>query len=212
VEVDGRPGIVLERIDGVSMWSQMKLSPGQLLPLVEELVDLQVEIQAAGPIEGLPDLVARLHAKIDEAGELPLRELSEAHTLLADMPSGSALCHGDIHPANTLMSSRGWVIVDWFDAAIGHAAADLARSSLLMRPPASMASSNKHLDGATIDVLERLHGAYLSVLRRRRLLEELPFAAWEAVLAVARMSEPVEKADLVGVWRRWQEAQSPAVG
>ena len=206
VEIDGRPGVVLERVDGVSMWSEMKATPRLLPRLIEELVDLQVMVHAAGPLEGLPDLVRRLHGKIDEAEQLPAQERDEAHELLADMPSGAALCHGDMHPANILMSARGWIIVDWFDAAVGYATADLARSSLLMRPPATPESSNKHLDGATIEVLDRLHDAYLSVLRDRGLIEPNAFARWEAVLAVARMSEPVQKADLVSIWRAWREA------
>ena len=137
VEVEGRPGVVLERVDGASMWNQMKATPGRLPGLIEELVDLQVRIHAAGPIDGLPDLVTRLHGKIDEAEQLPETERGEAHDLLATLPAGTALCHGDMHPANILMSARGWIVVDWFDAAVGYALADLARSSLLMRPPAS---------------------------------------------------------------------------
>ena len=71
VEIEGRPGVVLECIDGVSMWSQMKVAPEQLPGLIEDLVDLQVRVHAAGPIAGIPDLVTRLHAKIDEAEQLP---------------------------------------------------------------------------------------------------------------------------------------------
>jgi hypothetical protein len=98
VEVDGRPGVVLEHIDGVSMWSQMKASPALLPRLIEELVDLQVMIHTAGPLTGLPDLTTRLHGKIDEAEHLPAHERDEAHGLLADMPTGESLCHGDMHP------------------------------------------------------------------------------------------------------------------
>jgi len=78
------------------------------------------------------------------------------------------------------------------------------RSSLLMRPPGSEASKGAHLDGATIDFLERMHCAYLSALTRRDLIEPGSFATWEAVLAVARMSEPVPTDDLVRLWERWQ--------
>ena len=113
-----------------------------------------------------------------------------------------------MHPANLLMSPHGWVIVDWFDAAVGNSVADLVRSSLLMRRPTTAQSSNEHLDGATPDFLDRLHGAYLSVLKRRGLLEKMPFATWEAVLAVARMSEPVQTTDLVGIWNHWRAPRS----
>jgi aminoglycoside phosphotransferase (APT) family kinase protein len=205
VEVNGRPGVVLEHIEGASMWSRMKEQPSVLPELIAELVDIQATIQAAGPIEGLPDLVTRLHGKIDEASQVSDMERREAHELLMGMPRGGALCHGDMHPANILLSARGWIVVDWFDAAIGHGGADLARSSLLMRPPATPQSADRHLDGATIEVLDRLHAAYLAALRARGLIQDGSFARWEAVLAVARMSEPVQKADLLSIWRRWRE-------
>lgn len=210
VEVDGRPGVVLEHIEGASMWSRMKAQPSVLPALIEELVDIQATIQAAGPIEGLPDLVTRLHGKIDEASQVSDRERREAHELLVGMPRGGALCHGDMHPANILLSARGWIVVDWFDAAIGNGGADLARSSLLMRPPATPQSADRHLDGATIEVLDRLHAAYLAALRARGLIQDASFTRWEAVLAVARMSEPVQKADLLSIWRRWREDQGGA--
>jgi aminoglycoside phosphotransferase (APT) family kinase protein len=210
VEVEGRPGVVLEHIAGASMWSRMKAEPRELPAFVAQLVDIQVAVQSAGPIAGLPDLGARLHGKIDEADQVAAEERQEAHALLSGMPREEALCHGDMHPANILMASRGWVVVDWFDAAVGCAEADLARSSLLMRPPATPESSNRHLDGATIEMLDRLHSAYLARLRSRGLISQSSFDRWEAILAVARMSEPVQKADLVSIWRGWRAANRGA--
>jgi len=52
VEVDGRPGIVLEHVDGETMWQHMKAAPTRLPKLIEALVDLQADLLAAAPIEG----------------------------------------------------------------------------------------------------------------------------------------------------------------
>lgn len=205
VEVDGRPGVVLEHVTGPSMWTRMKERPHEVSRLVDELVDLQEQVLAAGPIEGLPELGARLHGKIDEAAQLSEGERSAAHQLLAELPVGTALCHGDMHPANVLGSSRGWIVIDWFDAAIGYPVADYARSSLLMPPASAIESADRHLDGATVELLGRLHDAYLASLARRGHSDPGLFAAWEAVLAVARMSEPVQTSHLHGVWQRWRD-------
>ncbi len=208
VEVDGRPGIVFERIEGASMWERMKASPSDLPSLAGNLVDLQVELHAAISVDGLPDLTARLRSKMGDAEQLSPAERREALDLLghllADLPSASALCHGDVHPANILMSPRGMIIVDWFDAANGQPVADYARSSLLMRPSASAMSGKSHLDGASNGFVKRLHAAYLAALVKRGLMQEPPFAAWEAVLAVARLAEPVPSADLIATWRSWR--------
>lgn len=205
VEVDGRPGIVFEHVPGPSMWSRMKGLPREVPRLVEEFIDLQERILAAGPIDGLPDIEARLHSKIDQAAQLPEGERAAAHRLLDGLPAGAALCHGDMHPANVLGSTRGWIVVDWFDAANGNPVADHARSSLLMPPASGIESANRHLGGATVDLLGHLHDTYLAALARRGHIDPDAFGAWEAVLAVARMSEPVQTTDLHDVWRRWRD-------
>jgi aminoglycoside phosphotransferase (APT) family kinase protein len=204
VVVDGRQGIVFEHIEGISMWDRMKAFPNELPALVEALVDLQACLHAAAPVEGLPDLVTRLKEKIAAAKELQAAERRHAVDLLASLPVASALCHGDLHPANILMSPKGMVLIDWFDAAAGHPLADLARSSLLMRPPVSVMSAHRYLAGATHLSLARLHDAYLTVVAKRGLVPQPAFPAWEAVLAVARMAEPVPTADLVGIWQAWR--------
>ncbi len=204
VEIEGRPGIVLERIAGDTMWERMKAEPDRLPALVDALVDLQSQVQGTS-VEGLPDLDRRLASKIDEAVQVSARDRRRVQSMLADLPAGAALCHGDFHPANIVMADRGVVILDWFDAATGHPDADLVRSSLLMRPPWSESAWPAHLGGTTRSFLESLHDRYLTTLLRRGHVDPGSFAGWEVVLAVARMSEPVPHDDLVGLWRRWQE-------
>jgi Phosphotransferase enzyme family len=210
VEVDGRPGIVLERVDGVTMWERMKATPGAVRGCIEDIVELQADLHGV-TVEGLPDLARRLGSKIDEAVQIPAHHRRAAQAILAGLPSGSALCHGDVHPANVILAERGLVILDWFDAATGPALADIARSSLLMRPPGSRSAWPVHLPGATPRFLEHVHCEYLGALARRGLIEVEAFPSWEVVVAVARMSEPVPSADLVAIWQRWQ-AGGPSGG
>jgi tRNA A-37 threonylcarbamoyl transferase component Bud32 len=204
VEVEGRTGIVLERIDGELMWERMKSRPRDALGLIDELVDLQVQVQLAA-VDGLPDLVRRLGSKVDEAVQLSAHDRQRAQRMLAELPAGNTLCHGDFHPANIMLTERGGVILDWYDAAIGHPTADFVRSSLLMRPPAK----NTWLSGATPQLLELVHCAYVAELARRQLIDAAAFAPWEVVLAVARMSEPVPTNGLDEIWKRWQ-SEGPA--
>jgi len=204
VEVDGRPGIVFERIDGRPMWDLMQATPSELTHMVESLVGLQASLHAAAPVGALPSLVVRVRFKIEAVTALPAEDLAESLMLLDQLPIGSALCHGDMHPANILMSSRGMVVVDWFDAATGHPTADLARSSLLMRPPMSSRAVSAFLGGATRAFLTRLHDTYLDTLIARGLHDAAPFATWEAILAVARLAEPVAPGDLSNVWAAYK--------
>ena len=154
--------------------------------------------------------MTRVREKIDAVTALPAEDRQEARDLLDRLPTATALCHGDMHPANILMSSRGMVVVDWFDAAIGHPTADYARSSLLMRPTASSRSVRAFLGGATPAFLARLYSAYLDTLTRRGLHDAARFATWEAVLAVARLAEPVASGDLRDIWAAYKAG--PAAG
>lgn len=208
IEIEGRQGVVFERIDGETMWDRMKVAPDEVPHLIEILLDIQADLHRTPRIEGLPLLLTRLRRKVEEARQLPESERAQALELLERAPRGTALCHGDMHPANIVMSPRGMVIVDWFDAAIGDAGADLARSSLLMRPAETEASRSSHLDGATDAFLDLVHCAYLAALVRRQLIDSAAFAEWEVILAVARMSEPVPTDDLVRIWQRWRAAGS----
>jgi aminoglycoside phosphotransferase (APT) family kinase protein len=207
-EVQGRTGIVLERVEGQSMWERMKSNPYEIADLVRVMVELQVRLHET-EVPGLPDLVRRLGSKIDEAVQISADERSRAQQMLVGLPAGTSLCHGDFHPANVVLTAAGPVILDWFDAASGHAVADHVRSSLLMRPP----EENSWLRGASRELLDTVHDAYISRLVDVGLIDAGAFAPWEAVLAVARLSEPVPSDDLVAIWRAWRsDGPAPSQG
>ncbi len=200
VDFDGRPGIVLERIEGTSMWERMKAEPRSVPALVVQLVELQLEIQRTNVSE-LSTMRDRLRQKVGGAVQITEEDRRKAHGLLAALPAGTALCHGDFHPANVILSDRGPIILDWFDAARGDITADFVRSSLLMRPPTDRSA---WLAGATPELLDRVHSYYITELVRRGDFDVRTFGSWEAVMAVARMAEPVPDEDLIAVWEAWK--------
>jgi len=205
VVVEGRPGIVFERVDGATMWEQMLSSRNDLQRLVRALVDLQCDLHSFTAPAGLPDLPTRLRVNVGRADLLTEEDRKAAVHLVDGLPTGTALCHGDMHPRNILMSSRGMVLIDWFDASAGNPVADIARSSLLMRPQRTGELDMHHLDGASTEVLRVLHGEYLSLILARRSIDERDLVSWEAAVAAARLAEPVPKGDLLLIWKAWRD-------
>ena len=205
IDFDGRPGIVLERIEGVSMWERMKQDPRSVPELIRLLLDLQTEVQRTR-VRGLRAMKDRLRKKIDGAAPLSADDRASAQRLLTMLPAGDSLCHGDFHPANVVLTERGPVILDWFDAASGDSTADFVRSSLLMRPPIDRSS---WLAGATPELLDHIHSHYITELVRRDSFHAPTFGPWEAVTAVARMAEPVPTEDPMVVWEGWK-ARGPS--
>lgn len=200
VELGGRPATVFEYIDGESMWERMRSSPAEIRPLTVELAAVHRKILCADLPEGLLSAARRARNKIDEAAALGAAGRLDAAREAEALPSGAALLHGDLHPANVLMSARGPVVIDWFDAAIGHPVADIVRSAFLIRP-AGAPHHREHLPGATAEMLVDLHRCYLEEMfdLLRHDLDSL--GRWERMVAASRLSEGAEpEAPVVELW------------
>jgi aminoglycoside phosphotransferase (APT) family kinase protein len=188
VEADGRRGIVFERVEGPSVLAEWKSKPWVLVRSARQLAELHVAIHAL-PGAGLPAYRERLEGSIRATQALPAHLKDAALSALARLPDGDALCHGDFHPDNVIMTARGLIIIDWMTAVRGNPLADVARTSLLLRlgalPPGTRGKW-------IIDAARRLyHAVYL-----RRYLQLHPasredIAAWQMPVAAARLVENV---------------------
>ena len=201
VTINDRRCVVFERVHGVPMWEHMVADPTAVDRLVDELVAVQRTIHSAGIPPGIPDLIARTARKIEACEPSNADERREAIRLLEAAPRGAALLHGDLHPGNILMTTSGLVVIDWFDAAIGHPIADVARSLLLMAPRFETIDLF-HLPGATPALVGRIHARFLDNWSETIEMLEDALALWEPILALARISEGAhaDPAPLLAVW------------
>lgn len=200
IEIDGRVAIVFGRIDGRSMWQCMIDRPTDIGALTSEMVAIQRDIHSAGVPDGLPSLVDRLGNKIDNADALTAEERGHARSLLAAMPVGAAVLHGDLHPGNIIIGPRGAVVIDWFDATVGHPTADIARSELLVT--ARGATDLRHLPGHHDELVSALHRAYLS-----NVGESEYAASWRRLRAVGRLAERADH-DPSGLLATWHSGSA----
>ena len=192
VEVAGRTGLVYEKVPGRPLTAALTARPWRTDRLARRLAELQAALHDQLAPETLPAQHARLQAKIEAAEPLSAALRREALRLLARLPQGDRLCHGDFHPGNVLLAERGPLIIDWVDATRGHPLGDLARSSLLI-------GQGQLPDGAPLRwLIERIRGrfhrVYLAHSRRLRPWDEDEFRAWLVVNAAARLEEGVPEA------------------
>lgn len=195
----GRPAIISERIFGPSMWQMMIDRPTDIAGLARELATVHRHIQSVGVPEGVPDLVFRLCSKVEEASQLCKAEQDEACAIARSLPRGAALLHGDLHPGNVLMGSSGPVLIDWFDAAVGHPIADIVRSSILLAPTADPT----HLPGASTEHLMVLRDTYLEEFESELGYATPDLRTWESVIAAARLAEGAQP-DVSGLLELWE--------
>jgi hypothetical protein len=95
VEVEGRAGLVYERVDGRPMWTELIAHPWRLSALARLLADLHAQIHGARCITAVPPQRERLRTRIAEAPSLSDRLRQAALAALAALPDGDRLCHGD---------------------------------------------------------------------------------------------------------------------
>jgi aminoglycoside phosphotransferase (APT) family kinase protein len=179
VTVDGRAGVLLDRIDGPSLLQVLHDSPeGELDALATRFVALQRRCNEA-VVAGLPDLVPRLRAEIGASVPEPALR-AELLALLAALDDGArCVCHCDFHPLNVLVGRDGWVVIDWLTVAAGPPAADLARTLVLWGLRAA-------------GPVGRFLRAVRQEGRAQRGLAEEDLDAWVRVVAAARVAEGFE--------------------
>jgi hypothetical protein len=194
VQVDGRLGILYQRIEGPSMLAALCRRPWTLPRLAAQFAALQATMhRRAAP--GLPGYRARLERQIRRAPALGDALKERALAALAALPEGDRLCHGDFHPDNVVLTAQGPVVIDWLNAAAGHPLADVARSRYLLTraalPPGTprgrrlLLETARHVFGA----LYLRHYAARAGYSRPRLLDQL--AGWRLPTAAARLSEGI---------------------
>jgi aminoglycoside phosphotransferase (APT) family kinase protein len=150
--------------------------------------DLHLAIHTQS-VTGLPSQREQLTRLITEATAAPGAIRARALEWLDQLPDGNALCHGDYHPDNVLMTRRGPVIIDWGSASSGHPLADVARTELLLQmgePPPSQ--KNRWLLTSARALVRR---AYVGRYLRRSPAHAAELAVWRFPTAVARLSEGI---------------------
>lgn len=130
--VQGRNGIVYERVDGPSMLRLMGSKPWQIAGLARQLAEVQSRIHSQNG-NGLPEMRAKLGRSIQQQEDKLADLKDKVYDALDRLPDGEALCHFDLHPDQVMMSASGPVVIDWSNACQGDPLGDVARSVLMLK-------------------------------------------------------------------------------
>ncbi|MBT5867067.1 MAG: phosphotransferase [Ilumatobacter sp.] len=200
--VDGRPAVIFELIEGPTMWQLMLDDRAAVGSLVHQFAEVQRSIHRAGVPDLVPASVERMGRKIAQVDVVSETDRRRATDVVQQLPRGAALLHGDLHPGNILVGPGGLVAIDWFDASVGHPAADVVRSRLLIG--ADMLTDRRHLPGATDADLQVMQDAYL--VEMSDVLEEASdhLDDWIAATALSRIAEGTAD-DVEALASRWRD-------
>jgi aminoglycoside phosphotransferase (APT) family kinase protein len=194
VEHDGRIGIVYPRYEGETLLA--KLIRGSVTPsqVGETMARVHHGLHAGayqGDLVPFHAFVTRWLRGLEEKGIEP-DVVSIATKVLDELPRSGAVCHGDLHSDNILMTADGPVILDWLSAVSADPMVDLARQhlSLTILPVEDPRPFAKTYD----EMRPQIHSAFLGTYSElagttvETLLERIrPFVP---VMAALRLAEP----------------------
>jgi aminoglycoside phosphotransferase (APT) family kinase protein len=198
VEIDGQRGLLYERIEGPTLLQTVARRPWTMAQAARQFATLHAEMHTVRRPQ-LPSQHEQLRHAINAAPSLTEELKARVLRRLASLPAGDAVCHGDYHPDNILLSAHGPVIIDWMTVSAGNPAADVARTTLLFLGN-SLPPGMPSVQRIFFQAVRRLYYAlYLRAYQRLRPMPSLAIQIWLPILAAARLNEqiPEEEAQLL---------------
>jgi aminoglycoside phosphotransferase (APT) family kinase protein len=191
--IGGRFGLVYDRLHGPSMLDRVARHPCEIDRAARRFAELHAAMHEASRT-GLPDQKAEVARMIDRAGPcLPEDARTAALTRLAALPGGAAICHGDMHAGNVLVTPRVEVVIDWETASCGDPAGDVAGTLFLMRFGSTPAHVPRVQRGVIALARRRFSSTYLRHYRRLRRVDDHDIAAWRLPIFAARLGEAIDE-------------------
>ena len=195
----GRPAVVLEKIYGNTMLTDLRRHPIRVFKKAKLLANLHLSLSKNGSIKNLVSAKSRAHYLISRADILKLQSRKFVFGLLDELAEGSELCHGDFHPGNIIQTDNKKLIIDWFGAYKGDILSDVANTYLVLKGFPRF-SAKYPIRSTFIKLLGSLLAKkYLSAFRKQRTFEWLEFSKWLVIKAAERIScgLPFEKSKLI---------------
>jgi Phosphotransferase enzyme family len=191
IEVDGRPGLLLERLDGLDMLAMLERQPWALLGYARTLAEAQIRINKVQAPGELPEIRQTLATRIDAAALRPqLRDF--ARRILDGLPAGDRLCHGDFHPGNVLVGADRVSVIDWANATRGVPEADYARTMLLLEQADPLPDTSPFFRSLMAAGRSLFARAFARAYRRRTHDPLKYVGLWTIAHAAARLAEGIE--------------------
>lgn len=204
VMVEGRPGILMERLDGIDQLTLLGRRPWIVWKAGTWLGRLHAQLHSVDAGANLRPLKQALQEAVEASKLIPEELKPSVVDTLIGLPDGRFVCHGDFHPGNVIETADGPRIIDWESATCGDRLADVARTVLLLRsgelPPGVSLPLRASLSAAR----KILAVAYLREYRRLRPFERRDLDDWEVIAAASRLLDGIagEREGLLRVLRR----------
>jgi hypothetical protein len=190
--VDGRPGLVMERINGSDLLALVGKKPWLVFSVGALSGRLHAAMHAVVAPDALPPLRDVLRVRIERVSGTLGPLAASALRALAALPDGDRLCHGDFHPGNIIQTDGEPVLIDWTNVTRGDPTADFARTDLMIRLGSIPPGQPLVIRYGALVARGLMRGSYVRAYRRGRPLDRELAARWLVPVAAARLADGIE--------------------
>jgi uncharacterized protein (TIGR02172 family) len=204
VNVDNRPGIIMEKISGHTLTYLFQKKPYLLFNKTKELSKIHSKLNKIKAPGGLVDLRSRIRKLVDKSTFINSDYKNFVYDILTQLPDGDKLCHGDFHPGNIIVNKGDPYIIDWCGVTKADPIADVAHTYLVFRNvpklPSTLITSYKVLKLAGF----LASNTYLKTYKKNYVIDMNLFSKWLLVRAAERTYYGMlsEKANLIKFIKR----------
>jgi aminoglycoside phosphotransferase (APT) family kinase protein len=195
VQISNRHGIIYERLTGPTLLSQLVGKPWLMRRWASILAEMHAQLHTGTGIDsldGMPRMAESMVRDVLRAPHLEAGEKEKIAALIPGLPDGNVICHYDFHPDQILLTANGPVILDWMTARVGHPAADVARTLVILTygiPP----GAGWLLRQAVTVLAGLVRRSYLQqYLKLNPQVTLVQIQAWIVPVAAARLCEGIE--------------------
>ncbi len=191
IEVDGKYGIVYEKVTGTNMLEEMLSHIWTIRKQSRNLARYHADIQKniTGKLETVKE---KLKRDILAADLLDAEEKNRILGYMGTLPDGDILCHFDFHPGNIMIRENNPVIIDWMTACMGDKGADVARTGIMLKY-GEVPRSSRLIQIISHAVQNDIYKAYLKEYKRITGIEQQDIDKWELPIAAGRLHEWLTK-------------------
>lgn len=144
VDINGRPGIVFERLYGETLMERFvkqflvqadtedKIKEFNYQDTTRITARILSEIHSKS-IHNMPSQREGIKSSINPVNHLTASEKKLVIDILNNIPIKQQLCHGDPNPNNIFIIDGKPILIDWMNCSIGNPEADLAEYIIMIR-------------------------------------------------------------------------------
>src|ERR1700704_6741888 len=148
--LDGRFGIVMQRLDGPTLWHLSRPGAVTFEQAGAIVAALAMSVHKTPPPPEVLSLREYMEAELrHDDGKVPKHIATDILALIDRLPPGDGLCHCDLSPGNVIMTAEGPRLVDWTFAMRGPAALDLGFLHVILSELAPEIADNPERPRAT---------------------------------------------------------------